>query len=97
MSLMSPKHHKCNERVGKGRVCRTVEGVVQKVITPHFEDEPEKVEIALHEADHLYREVRLENTMTDEHGRHVALKRGAHVDVTLEAEEADTVKKNGQE
>ena len=38
----------------------------------------------------LYREIRIENTLTDEHGNEVALKPGAHVEVTVEADLQDT-------
>ena len=38
---------------------------------------PEKAQIAVEGADHLYREIRIENTLTDENGRKVGLKPGA--------------------
>ena len=45
-------------------------------------------------ADHLYREIRIDNTMTRENGDEVSLKPGAQVEVTVEAEaEATTPKK----
>jgi hypothetical protein len=34
----------------------------------------------------LYRELRVENTLTDEKGHEVSLKQDAHVDVIVEAE-----------
>jgi len=42
-------------------------------------------------ADELYREIRVENTLTDENGNEVSLKPGAQVDVTIEAD-ADAMK-----
>jgi len=69
-------------------------GTVQKVIKPVFPGEPEKAEIALDDADHLYREIRIENALTDPAGKEVALKPGAQVDVTISAEPNDTVEKS---
>ena len=59
--------------------------VVEKVIKPQVPGEPEKAQINVQGADHLYRELRIENTLTDENGDRVKLKRGAEVEVTIEA------------
>jgi hypothetical protein len=68
-------------------------GTVQRVIKPPDPRDPEKAEIAVQGADELYREIRIENTLTDDQGNEVRLKEGAHVDVTVEAEpEATTAK-----
>ena len=70
----------------------TLPAVVEKIIRPI--DGPEKAQIAVEGADHLYRELRVENELKDENGRKVGLKPGAEVEVTLEAEpEATTPKK----
>jgi hypothetical protein len=37
----------------------------------------------------LYREIRIENTLTDENGEPVGLKEGAQVEVTVEADSED--------
>ena len=34
-----------------------------------------------------YRNLRIENTLTDEHGDHVTLKKGAHVEITVTADD----------
>ena len=47
---------------------------------------PEKAQIAVEQADHLYREIRIENSLQDEEGKQVRLKPGAEVDVTIEAD-----------
>jgi hypothetical protein len=72
------------------RPYRTVSAVVNKLIkqSPSL---PEKVEISIGAADLLFREVRLENTMTSPQGEVVALKQGAQLDVTFEADAADTI------
>ncbi|HZQ20331.1 MAG TPA: hypothetical protein VFA90_16680 [Terriglobales bacterium] len=70
----------------------TLPGVVEKIIRPI--DGPEKAQIAVEGADHLYRELRVENELKDANGHKVGLKPGAEVEVTLEAEpEATTPKK----
>lgn len=71
----------------------TLPAVVDKVIKPPSPDEPEKAQITVEGADHLYRELRIENTLTDENGEEVRLKPGAEVEVTIEAPpEATTAK-----
>jgi hypothetical protein len=43
-------------------------------------------------AEDLFREIRIENAFTDADGQTVALKDGAHVDVSFEADAQDTVR-----
>lgn len=65
----------------------TLPGKVEKVIHPHpGSGEPEKAQIAVEGADHLYREIRVPNTLTDAQGQPVKLKEGAEVEVTIEAD-----------
>jgi len=52
--------------------------------------EAEKAQIAVEGADHLYREIRVDNELQDENGKTVSLKPGAHVEVTIEAEREAT-------
>jgi uncharacterized protein YfaS (alpha-2-macroglobulin family) len=61
-------------------------GTVDKSSHLHVRAKPEKAQIAVDEADHGYRDLRIENTLTDEHGDDVRLKKGAHVEVTVTAE-----------
>jgi hypothetical protein len=68
-------------------------GTVKKVIPSPHPDLPEKAEIAVDGADELYREIRIENTLTDEKGNEVKLKAGAQVEVTVEADAKDTIAK----
>ena len=71
----------------------TMPGTVEKIIKSPHPDEPEKAQIVVEGADHLYKEIRIENTLTDENGNEVRLKPGAEVEVTVEAEpEATTAK-----
>jgi hypothetical protein len=71
----------------------TLPGTVEKIIKSPFPDEPDKAQIAVEGADHLYREIRIENTLTDEQGNEVELKQGVQVDVIVEADPEDTEKK----
>jgi hypothetical protein len=70
----------------------TLPGTVEKII-PENRVEPEKAQIAVEGAEHLYREIRVENTLKDEKGKKVSLKEGAHVEVTIEAEKDATIPK----
>ena len=63
----------------------TVPGTVDKIIPSPRQGQSEKVQIALDETDPRYRDFRIENTLTDEHGDDVKLKKGGHVKVTVTA------------
>jgi hypothetical protein len=63
-------------------------GIVDKIIPSLRPSQPEKAQIAIHEADHDYRDLRIENKLTDELGDDVRLKKGAHVEVTVTAKAA---------
>jgi hypothetical protein len=68
------------------RPSATVPGTVNKIIPSSGPSQPEKAQIAVEGADHRYRDLRIENTLTDEHGDDVNLKKGARVEVTVTAE-----------
>lgn len=72
----------------------TVAAVVNKLVPASYANIPDKVEVSILAADPLFREVRLENALTTHDGQKVALKSGARLDVTFEAEVIDTVKRN---
>ena len=72
----------------------TLSGTVEKIIKPLEPDAPEKAQIAVEQADHLYKEIRIENTLTDVDGEHVRLKPGAEVDIVIQAAPEDTTKKS---
>jgi hypothetical protein len=64
-------------------------GTVEKLIKPHPNSkEPEKAQIAVEGADHLYRELRVPNRLTDEEGHVAKLKEGEEVEVKIESENA---------
>src|ERR1022692_5306502 len=61
-------------------------GTVDKIIPSPSANQPEKAQIAVDEADDRHRDLLIENTLTDENGDDVKLKKGAHVEVTVTAE-----------
>jgi hypothetical protein len=61
-------------------------GTVDKIIPAPGPSLPEKAQIAVDGSDHLHRDLRIENSLTDEHGDEVKLKKGARVAVTVTAE-----------
>ncbi len=72
---------------------KTLHGTVEKIIKPVHPSEPEKAQIAIEEGEPLYREIRIENELTDDAGRKGSLKPGAEVDVVVEADTDATMKK----
>jgi len=68
-------------------------GTVEKIIKPAHPSVPEKAQIAIEGGEDLYKEIRIENTLTDEKGNKRSLKPGVAVEVTIEADAADTTKK----
>ena len=61
-------------------------GWVRKIIKPVHPSLPEKAEIEVRDADHLYKEIRIDNELKDENGKKVKLKEHAEVDVVVEAD-----------
>lgn len=76
-----------------GKKRKNLPGTVDKIIKPVVPSEPEKAQIDIEGADDLYREIRIENTLTDEHGEEVRLKEGVQVDVSIEADTNATLNK----
>jgi hypothetical protein len=90
--LPVPAH--LEERLMPDNPSATLPGTVNKIIKSPHPGVPEKAEISVEGADDLYREIRIENTLTDEKGNEVKLKPGAEVEVTIEADPKATVPKN---
>jgi hypothetical protein len=63
----------------------TMAGIIDKIIPSPRPSQPEQAQIAVDGAAPRYRDLRIDNTFTDEHGDDVKLKKGAHVDVTVTA------------
>ena len=88
---MSDKLQKTEENSEKPSV--TLPGTVEKIIPEVPNVRPEKAQIAVEGAEELYKEIRVENNLTDENGKPVALKPGAEVEITIEADKAATLPK----
>ena len=67
----------------------TLPGTVDKIIPASHSIRSERAQIAVEGADHRYRDLRIENILTDENGDDVKLKKGARVGVTITADEAE--------
>jgi hypothetical protein len=64
----------------------TMPGTVDKIIPSPRPSQPEKAQIAVKGAGSRHQDLRIENTLTDEHGDDVKLKKGARVEVTVTVE-----------
>jgi uncharacterized protein YfaS (alpha-2-macroglobulin family) len=65
----------------------TMPATVKKIVPSPRKNLPEKAQIAVTGAPRTYRDLRIENTLTDEHGDDVSLKKGAHVEITVTAKD----------
>jgi len=72
----------------------TLIGRVEKIIKPGVSSEPERAQIVVEGADHLYKELRIENALVDAGGNQVKLKPGARVQLIVEAEPQHVIAKN---
>jgi hypothetical protein len=70
----------------------TMSGVVDRIIPSARPSRPEQANIIVDVPDKRYRDLRIENTLIDEHGDDVSLKKGAHVEVTLTSKNAGHAK-----
>jgi hypothetical protein len=70
----------------------TLLGHVEKVIPAAHPSLPEKAQIVIEEADHMYREIRVENTLDGVKGKPRRLKLGAEVDIRIETDTKWTVR-----
>lgn len=75
-----------------GKKRKKMFGTVERVIKPVTPSEPEKAQIEIDGAEDLYKEIRIENVVTDERGEKARLKLGAQVDVIVEADSNATKK-----
>ena len=70
----------------------TLSATVEKVLPAKYA-EPEKLQISVDGCDELFSELRVENALKDESGDSVTLKRGAHLEVTINADSEALAKK----
>jgi hypothetical protein len=69
------------------RPSTTMYGTVDKIIPSPGPSQPEQANIIVDVPDKRYRNLRIDNTLTDEHGDDVSLKKGAQVEVTFTAKD----------
>jgi len=62
-------------------------GTVDKIIPSPRSSQPGNARIAVNGPDHRTQALRIDNTLTDEHGDEVRLKKGARVEVTVTAKD----------
>jgi hypothetical protein len=60
-------------------------GTVDKIVSSAGPSQAEKAQMSVDAADHGYRDLRIESTLTDEHCDDVRLKKGTQVEVTVTA------------
>jgi protein involved in polysaccharide export with SLBB domain len=75
----------------------TLPAMVEKIIDSPAPNQPEKAQISVEGADHLYRELRIENTLIAENGQTVRLKPGDEVEVTIAAEKSSGAAAEGND
>ena len=73
----------------------TKPAAVRKVIELSDPEIPERADSSIDGCGERCRELRIENTLTDEKGNQVKSKNGAPVEVTIEADAKDTEAKSG--
>jgi hypothetical protein len=94
MSSMPEKdNEKDKEKQSDEKSTVTLPATVDKIVQPVNPKNPEMAEIHIERADPLYREIRVENTLKNDAGEEVKLKKGSHVDVTIEADADATIPK----
>jgi hypothetical protein len=80
-----------------GQPSVSMPGTVDKIIPSPRRGKPEKAQIAVDGADRMYRNLRIENALLDEHGDDAKLKKGGRVDVTVTAESRRSTAANDED
>jgi len=75
---------------------KKLRGTVERIIKSKYSSEPEKAQIGIHGGEDLYREIRVENALTDDKGKEAQLKTGEEVDIVVEADSDATMKRPGK-
>jgi hypothetical protein len=74
-------------RIREHQPSTTMPGTVDKIIPSSRPTLREKAQIAVDGAERRHRDLRIDNAPVDEHGDDVKLRKGAHVEVTVEAKD----------
>lgn len=78
-----------------GKAWKLIPARATRIISPSEFRVNEVVEISIPEAEDLFSELRVENSLFDEQGNELALKTGDFLDVRLEANATDLIRKPG--
>jgi hypothetical protein len=89
------KHLFCGQVVGQSLISGDATGWA--ISPPITRNQPEKAQISVEGAEHLYKEIRVENPLQDESGNEVTLKKGAKVEVKIEADPEATEPNNSRQ
>jgi hypothetical protein len=73
----------------------SMSGRVDKIIPEQNPSQPERVDISIEQGHQPSQFLRVENSLTDENGDEVRLKKGAHVDITV-TDETKAAKRNSR-
>ncbi len=76
-----------NGNENAGQPSTTISGTVRKIIPSRRVGKPGAAQIVLDVTEKQYRDMRIENSLTDGHGGDVKLKKGAPVEVTVSAKD----------
>jgi len=93
MSIESSEDQRRDRKAEAEKPSVTMPGTVEKIIPAVSPNESDKAQIAVNGAEELYREIRVPNVLQDQSGNEVALKKGAGVDITIEADQSATTPK----
>jgi hypothetical protein len=74
-----------NQKQQAERASVTLPGKVEKIVPGISPGVPEKAQIVVEGADTLYQEIRIPNVFETENGKEISLKKGADVDVKIDA------------
>lgn len=80
--------------MGKRR--KKLKGKVERIIKSPYSQE-EKAQIEIEGADDLYKEIRVENVVTDEQGEKTKLQEGESVDVFVETDSKSSLTQNAKQ
>jgi hypothetical protein len=75
----------------------TMPGTADKIIPSRSRRQPEEAQIRVDQAARRHRDLLIENSLTDEHGHEVKLKKDARVDVTIAVEPKTDIAKTKKE
>jgi hypothetical protein len=73
-----------------GKTKTSKSGTVKNILPSFDPREPDKAEIHIPDAEPLYQELRVPNSLRDQKGEEVQLKKGAELEVHIEADKDAT-------